>query len=302
VKNGFAVALLFTSAVSAAYGQPEPKAVVKQSIDKYEWDWHEALAWCYRQTDTVHSDGRMDINVSDITPLGGTPFERLVMKDGQKLTPEQREKEERKYRKMAEERARETPAEREERLAKYEKERLFIREIPQAYDFTLLGEETVNGRPAWVIKLEPHPGFVPSMPHASLLRHIEGKLWIDKEDFQWAKAEANVIDPIDIGLILARIGPGTRIQVDQLRIADNFWMPREIKVEGAVKVLLVHTKKIDENLAYSEYRRDAPLVAEGVSDTIRRSSSTPQPTYPKIQPAALAQGAERQQARSNSLR
>ena len=130
------------------------------------------------------------------------------------------------------------------------------------------------------------------MEHASLLKHIQGKLWIDKEDLQWAKAEANVVDPINIGLILARIGPGTHIQVDQIRVTDNFWMPSRIRIEGAVKVLLVHTKKIEESLAYSDYRREDGYF--GVADSVKRPSNTPPPTYPRIRPDASIQDAARQ--------
>jgi hypothetical protein len=297
VINRVAVTLLVSWVIPGAYAQPDPKALVKQSIDNYEKDWREALTWCYTQTDTVRVDDHNEVSVSEIMPLEGTPFERLLLKNGQKLTPEQSEKEERKYRKAAEERARETPEQRTARLAKYEKERQFIREIPEAYNFTLTGEEAVNGRPAWVIQLRPRPEFVPTMSHSALLKHIEGKLWIDKEDVQWAKAEANVVEPVSIGLILARIGDGTHITVEQTRITDNFWMPRKITIAGAAKVLLVHTKNLDENLVYGDYRRDAGEMA----GDLKRSSNKPRQTYPRIPQDALAQAAGRPPVRSSSL-
>jgi hypothetical protein len=283
--------------VSLAYAQTDPKALVKQSVENYERDWREALAWCYTQTDITHSDDHDVTAVSEFAPLHGTPFERLISKNGQPLSPDEQRKEDRKYRKAAEARLKESPSEREARLAKYEKERMFIREIPEAYDFTLLGEETVDGRPAWVISLKPHPGFIPQTAHAGLLKHIEGKLWIDKENLQWAKAAANVRDTMSFGVILARIGPGTHFAVEQTRISDNFWMPKQIRISGEAKVLLVHDKSIDENLAYSGYRRESPAV----SDAAKRPSSTLQPTYPKTQQDALVQDAAHQPVRSSSL-
>jgi hypothetical protein len=65
-----------------------------------------------------------------------------------------------------------------------------------------------------------------------MLEHIEGKLWIDKEGAQWAKAEARVVDTIGIGWILARIGAGTRFGVQQARVANGLWMPRRLTIAG----------------------------------------------------------------------
>jgi hypothetical protein len=97
------------------------------------------------------------------------------------------------------------------------------------------------------------PEFVPSAPPASMLEHIEGKLWIDKDDVQWAKAEARVIDTISIGWILARIGPGTRFSVQQARVVNGLWMPRQLTIAGMAHVLLFHARTLNEELTYSGY-------------------------------------------------
>ncbi len=212
------------------------------------------MDWRYEQTDVSQSDGTKEISISEIAPLEGTPFERLLRKDNQPLTPEAQYREEHRYNKAVHERESETPEQRQARIAKYENDRAFIRDIPAAYDFKLLGEESVEGRPAWVIQMTPRSGFVPTQPHAIMLRHIAGKLWIDKEDIQWAKAEAEVIDTISIGVILARIGPGTHIAVEQMRIASDFWMPKRIVIRGSARVLLVHNKPLNEELTYSGYQ------------------------------------------------
>ena len=72
-----------------------------------------------------------------------------------------------------------------------------------------------------------------------MLKHIEGKLWIDKQDIQWAKAEAIVKNTISIGWILARMD-GRDINLEFTRVADGLWMPKQIDINGTAKVLLVH--------------------------------------------------------------
>lgn len=248
-------AALVSCVVPGAWAQVDAAAIVRQSIQNYERDWREAMCWEYRQTDISKSDTGEEVDVSEIVPLSGTPYERLLIKDGHELSPDQRKKEERKYEKALRQRESETPGERRERIHKYEAQRAFIADLPSAYTFQLAGEETVNGRPAWVIHMIPKPGFIPTVPHAGMLAHIGGTLWIDKEDVQWAKAEADVVDTIEIGWIMARIGPGAHFSVAQERVADGLWMPSRITIRGEARVMLVHNKTLNEELSFSDYRR-----------------------------------------------
>ena len=71
--------------------------------------------------------------MSEVFPLEGTPYERLVSKDGHALTSEEQLKENEKYQKTLELRKSESPAERQARIRKYESQRAFIPEIPEAY-------------------------------------------------------------------------------------------------------------------------------------------------------------------------
>jgi len=244
---------------SAAFGcQVDAKALVIQSVKNYERAWRQGMNWSYTQTDVTVTDGEKEVDVSQVAPLDGTPYERLISKNGHALTPEEQKKEDEKYDRELKKRENETPEERRARIAKYEKERAFLKDVPSAYDYQCIGDEPVNGRGAWVIKLTPRPDFVPTTSHGALLKHIEGKLWIDKQDMQWAKAEADVVSTVSIGFILARIGPGAHINMDFTRISDDLWVPRDIVVKGAARVLLVHTKNLDENLTFSNYRLQTP--------------------------------------------
>jgi hypothetical protein len=249
--------------LTAAYAQVNPKEIVRQSIQNYERDWRAARdKFTYTQKDVTESDGTREVEVSEVIPLNGTPYERLIGKGGNPLTPDEQRKEQHKYERALRQREKETPEEREARIRKYVNGRAFVKDIPEAYDFKLVGEEAVDGRPAWVITMTPRARFVPTTPHGALLEHIEGKLWIDKEEIQWAKAEAHVFDTISIGWIVARVQPGTRFTVEQTRVENGLWMPRHITICGDAHVMLVHTKKINEELTYSGYRKAGSVSAE----------------------------------------
>jgi len=256
------LALLSLVLVSTAWGQTDIREIVRKSIVNYERAWKAQVNWAWTQTDTTASDDKEEVDVSEFVPLYGTPYERLIEKNGHPLTAEEQRVENHKYRKALKERERESPSERAARILKFENGRAFILEVPEAYNFELLGEETLDGRPAWVIGMKPRPGFVPTVAHAAMLEHIEGKLWIDKEDVQWAKAEAHVTETISIGWILARIGPGARFGVEQIRVANGLWMPKTLTIAGTAHVLLVHAKRLDERLAYSDYHEVDSASAE----------------------------------------
>jgi hypothetical protein len=237
----------------SAHGQPDPKALLLQSIQNYERDWRMGMHWGYTQTDVTRTDRTNEVEVSEVIPLEGTPYERLISKDGRPLTPDEQRKEEQKFARAARERRNESPEERRERIRKYETERSFLKDLPNAYDVKLVGDETVDGRPAWILEVIPRPGFVSTTLRGGMLRHIKGKLWIDKQDIQWAKAEAHVVEPVSIGWILARIGAGAQIKLDMTPVVNGLWMPERIDISGAARVLMVHTKVLDEHLTFSGY-------------------------------------------------
>ncbi len=254
--------LLSFVVVSTVWGQLVPKEIVRRAMVNYGRDWHEQRKWAWTETDITSSDDTKEVEVSEIGPLYGTPYDRLIRKNGHPLSPEEQRKETRKYEKALKERKDETPAERAARIRKYDESREFIADVPEAFNFKVKGEEDIDGRPAWVIQMTPRPGFVPTAPHAGMMEHLDATMWVDKQDFRFSKAQAHVIDTLSIGWILARVGPGTRFEVDQTRVSNGIWMPSTLKINGVAHVLLVHSKSLNEELTYSGYHPATSVSAE----------------------------------------
>ncbi len=248
--------------VSTVCGQLTPKEIVRRVIINYGRDWREQRKWAWTETDITASDDTKEVEVGEVAPLYGTPYERLIRKNGHPLSAEEQRREDRKYQRALKERENETPAERAARIRKYDESREFIADVPEAFNFKLTGEETIDGRPAWVIRMTPRPGFIPTAPHAAMMEHLDATIWADKQDFRLIKAKAHVIDTISIGWILARVGPGTNFEVEQTRVANGMWMPSMIRINGTAHVLLVHSRSLNEELAYSGYRPATSASAE----------------------------------------
>ncbi len=254
--------LFYFAAASIAWSQVDARDIVRKSVANCERDWRTSMSWAWTETDVSASEGRKEATVSEMAPLNGTPWERLIMKDGHPLTAEEQRREKRKFERVQKQRESETSAEHQARIRKYEDERAFIREIPDAYNFTLLGAETVDGHPSWKIGISPRPGFVATTAHAALLKHFDGTLWIDKEDLQWVKAEAEAKDTVSIGWFVARVSQGAHFTFEQTEVADGLWMPKRLTVNGLLRVMMVYGKHVDADITYSGYHEARQLEAD----------------------------------------
>ena len=177
-------------------GVPDVHLIVESSIAATQRHWQARLHYTYieRNEDRRRDpDGRVTsehVDVSRTILVNGIPFEQFVERNGRRPPSA---KEERKQREELDKLKRETPAERAERLRKQEKETAsIVREVPMAFDFQLVGEEAVNGRPAYVLQATPHPGYHAQGKYGSMFPKVTGKLWVDKQDLGWIKVEGQV--------------------------------------------------------------------------------------------------------------
>ena len=117
------------------------------------------------------------------------------------------------------------------------------------------GDERVDGRDVVVLEATPRPAFHPQSRSAKLLPHFRGKLWIDRQSYQWVKVEAQVIDTITWGLFLIRLDPGARIFFEQSLIRNEVWLPHEVLVTGSARIGLFKKLRLREQVTYKNYRR-----------------------------------------------
>ena len=206
-----------------------------------------------RRESALDSDGRVkseDVDVSRTILVNGVPFEQLLERNGRPPSAEEERKQKEKLDKLK----RETPEQRAERIRKQEEENTsLVREVPKAFDFQLVGEEVVNGRPAYVLQATPHPGYQAQGKYGKMFSKVEGKLWVDKQDLGWIKVDGQVIQPFSMGLFLVRLLRGSQIKMQQTRVDDGIWMPERVEVRAAAKIFFVKSLVIDRVLTYSEY-------------------------------------------------
>jgi len=234
---------------------PDVHHIVELSIAATERNWQARNCYTYSEVDEdqrLDSRGAVkseDVDVSKIILVNGTPFEQIVKHNGKPPSAVEQRVQEVKLGKLK----RETADARAVRRREQQENESFIREVPLGFDFRLIGEEVVNGRPAYVLQATPHLGYRPHGKYGKMFLGVEGKLWIDKEDFGWVKVDGQVIQPVSLGLFLARVQPGSHIMMQQVRVGDGTWMPRRVEVRVKAKVLFVVNYEIDRILTWSDY-------------------------------------------------
>ncbi len=61
--------------------------------------------------------------------------------------------------------------------------------MPDAFEFTVEGDETLAGAATWRIRVEPKPDYKPAFKKAAFLSKLAGVIWISKDDYGWVKTE-----------------------------------------------------------------------------------------------------------------
>ena len=242
-----------------------PREIVRRSVEADQRNTKLAKNYTYQERvveKRVDKEGRpkkQEINSYDISILYGEPYRRLLEKNDRPLDEREQKKEDEKLNKFIAKYRDESPKDREKRLAEADKrredQRAFAREIVDAYNFRLLGEEQVDGRSVYVIEATPRPDFHAKQPHADLLSKFRGKIWIDKNEYQWVKMQAETIDTVSFGLFLFRLHKGSTVAFEQTRVNEEIWLPRHISVAASARVALMMNAQFEQETTFSNYRK-----------------------------------------------
>jgi len=189
-------------------------------------------------------------------PIGGTPFARTIEKNGQPLTEKERKAEEERE---AAVRAGKKPA-RAPEASKRDKEWQFTDEMLARYTFKVTGQETVRGRPAWVVEFAPRGKDLPvkNLPDR-VANKVAGKVWVDAEDWELARMKFWLTD--EVSLIGGIVGVLRKFELllERARVEPDAWLPTVVDFEMAGRELLV-SRRIHFREDAKDFRRVAPAL------------------------------------------
>lgn len=230
--------------------------IVRLSVAATERSWlaRDHLIYLERDEDRrLDSSGKLksaNVEITRMLLVNGARFEELMEHNGQLPTAEERKKIDQDLARLK----RETAEERSNRLRKSLDNTSFLRAVLEGFDFSLVGEELVGGRPAWVLEAKPHPGYRAHGKYDKMFAKVVGRLWVDQRDFGCVKIEGQVTQPISIGLFVASVQRGSRVILKQAHVGEGVWVPERFEMRASARILFLKNLSVERILTYSDYR------------------------------------------------
>jgi hypothetical protein len=264
-----ASAALFAQSAGSSSDRPQNQAlvldareIVRLSIAAAERSWQARNHYTYMERD---EDRRLDslgqvksenVDVTRMILVNGARFEQLMEHNGQLPSAKEQKKSDEDLDKLKHE----TAAEKTARLRKDQENRSFLEDVLQAFDFQLVGEEMVGGRLSYVLHATPHPGYHEHGKYGKMFSKVEGRLWIDKQDFGWTKVDGAVTQSFSMGIFVARVLRGSHIILEQTCVGDAVWVPKRLEMRASARILFLKSLDIERVLTYSDYVQAADGV------------------------------------------
>jgi hypothetical protein len=254
-----------TPDANGALSQEQMRALTRVVAENYRANYKKQRDYTYIEREVQKKlDGKGQVKSTavrtyEVMAIYGEQLERLIEKDDKPLPEKDAAQEEERIQREVEKRKNESEEERAKRQDEEEKQRAknreFVGDVAEAYNFRLLGSELLNGRDAWVIAGEPRAGFEPHGKAARFLSKFHGRMWIDKSDMQLVRLDVEATDTVSLGWVLARIHKGTRLVYEQIRVNDEVWLPRYLNFKLDARIALFKGYNEEAEQTYRDYRK-----------------------------------------------
>lgn len=230
-----------------------PQEIIRLAFEADERNQELAEQYAYREhveERKLDKHGQIkgtESTTYDVAHLCGRNYQRLIARDGQPLSVKEDNKEQQKLDRCIEKLRQESPNRRRKRLAKEEEaladQHKLRREILNAFEFTIEGDEILAGAETWRIRVEPKPDYKPAFKKAAFLSKLAGVIWISKDDYGWVKTEVDTIAPAKFGLFLLTLKQGAHMEFNQIKVNDELWMMNHFRLRFNAKVLMMGLRR-----------------------------------------------------------
>jgi len=134
-------------------------------------------------------------------------------------------------------------------------EKYLTSDLLAKYQFRLVDRKLVHGRPAYVIAFQPRSGTLPVRQMADrLLNQLAGRVWIDEQEFEIARAELCSQSKVTLGGVMEVLGSLKRFNyvLERIRLQDGVWFNRVANgdFEGRKLLDTTHVKTRSETSGF----------------------------------------------------
>lgn len=276
IDAGAAPAHSSAAASPSTLSQEQIRNLIRQSADNDLANDKKLRDYTYverQQERRLDGKGKVkstETETYDVMEIYGEQVQKLIAKNDKPLSAKDAQKEDEKIQKLIDKRKNESDADRKKRQEKAEKDReeelQFVGEVADAFNFNFVGIERLDGRDNYVIDGTPKPGYQPVHKEAKILPKLRFRVWIDKNDSQMKKLDAQFIDTVSFGLFLARLHKGSRVIVENTRVNNEVWLQQHVVVTADVRLALLKDFNVDVDVSdrdYKKFRTDTKIIPIG---------------------------------------
>jgi hypothetical protein len=250
-----AVILLFFGLMWSGAAELTPVEIVQRAADREAANQQARREYTYRETLWSKAAKQTTFEAHDIFSIAGKEYRKLVEKDGKPLPADRAAKEQARFDKEVEKARKESPEKLQKRAEEERrKDREFRDEVARSFEFTLVGEEDVSGRPCYRVHAEPRKDYR-AKGDAKVLSKLRGDIWIDKTAFHWTKVDLESVDSISGMGGLVRLAKGTHMVATRTFVNGEVWFPDKVVVKATAKALLFISAAVDVQARYSHFKK-----------------------------------------------
>lgn len=239
--------------------------IVARATETLKSDWAADPDYAYVEKSEVQKNDRVTSKTSQVVYIAGSDYYLPLAFDDQPLSSDRKKAELEKLKDEVRRRNAESPESRRERIRKYKKQRdeneALILDFPGAFTFELIREETMNGHPAYVLSGTPGKRTGAASLAAKVLSGMQGTVWIDRENFHAIRVECDVMTPVPIYGVLARVLPDTHIEFGMAPVTNSIWLISELSMKLRVSKLVFKSREVTGS-TYSDYRLNDLVLNE----------------------------------------
>jgi len=181
---------------------------------------------------------------------------RLILKNGQPLSPAQRQREEERLRSLLTNRTRLLKLQTEQQS---DEARVYkvIQALPDAFLYQHAGTETDStGRKLVLVTFRPNPDFRPPSLELRVLQGVEGAALIDPVAKRIVRIEAKLSQDVDFGWgIFDRVSRGGGFLLEQQVVWHDQWAMTALTLHFTNRLLLLITSRLDSVTKVSDFRQ-----------------------------------------------
>ncbi|MDQ5844431.1 MAG: DUF724 domain-containing protein, partial [Acidobacteriota bacterium] len=255
--------------------------------------------YSFRQVETnreINGKGELKketVKIYEVFPIANRqPVMKLLSENGVALSRERAAKEQKRVeeefskaereKEKDEQRAQKQSAELERKKAaarqKGEDDDLEISQFLKIHEFVSPRRERFRDREAVVFDFRPRFGFKPGNRQEDLISKLVGVVWIDPADKQIMRLEAKLAEGFKMaGGLLFSLRPGAAFVMEQTRMVEGIWLPRQAQINLTMKFLLFGGGDFNKTIEWSDYKHFSGDVGDYKLDAPKFTEAAKRP-------------------------